>query len=322
VQLRAAQKTNARRARFRAPSGSASLRGLTAPLSAQVSGHEPNVVFLAEKANNLKGDAPTMLDTLTNLLLNHKIPVINAEKMSELLEYLFTTADNSIRVRTAEVAYRYEHAHRNGLDVFLACTLPLAETAAERRARRFTYPTDWQRESMYDGAVAAAIDVFQRSDAVAPGAEAFRHFLARALVRGVVRSFHTLPQGVARNSSQTITVRSRRAHRRFRNLVEERVIARNLLREVTGFRKLGEPLSATLKCIAALGPHRALKEQSYRAIDESAGWGQRQYVHVLDTAAIATAMRTSQATVDRNLTEVRTALHRALNPDGRLFLNH
>ena len=37
VQLRAAQKTKARRARFRARSGSASLRGLTAPLFAQPS---------------------------------------------------------------------------------------------------------------------------------------------------------------------------------------------------------------------------------------------------------------------------------------------
>jgi hypothetical protein len=50
VQLRAAQEPNARRARFRAPSGSASLRGLTAPLSAQPFAHETNVSFLAVKA--------------------------------------------------------------------------------------------------------------------------------------------------------------------------------------------------------------------------------------------------------------------------------
>ncbi len=263
-----------------------------------------------------------MLDTLTNLLLNHRIPAIDAGKMAELLQYLFTTAENPIRVRSAEVAYRYDRAHPNALDVFLASTLPLAETAAERRARKFTYPTDWQRESMYDGAVAAAIDVFQRSDAVAPGAEAFKHFLARALVRGVVRSFQTLPQGTAHSLSQRITVRSRRVHRRFRNLVEERTIAKILLREVTNFSRLHKPLSETLKCIAALGPHGALKEQSYRAVDESAGWGQRQYVHVLDTAAIAAVLRTSQETVDGNLMEARRALHQSLNADGRLFLSH
>ena len=263
-----------------------------------------------------------MLDTLTNLLLNHTIPAIDGGKMSELLQYLFTTAENPIRVRTAEVAYRYDHSHPNALDVFLACTLPLAETASERKARKFRYPTDWQRESMYDGAVSAAIGLFQRNDAIAPGQEAFRHFLARALVRGVVRSFQTLPQGAARGVSQRITVRSRGVNRRFRNLVEERTISRILLREVTDYSRLHKPLSATLKCIAALGPHGALKEHSYRAVDESAGWGQRQYVHVLDTAAIAATMRSSQETVDANLMEARRALHQALNADGRLFLNH
>ena len=185
--------------------------------------------------------------------------------MSELLQYLFTRAENPIRIQAAEVVYRYDRVHRNALDIFLACTLPLAETTAERRARKFTYPTDWHREMMYDSAVAAAIDVFQRNDGIAPGADGFRRFLARALVRRVVRSFHTLPQrSAARNSSHVINVRRMRQHGRFRNLVEERMVTRNLLREVTDFVQLRKPLSATLKCISALGPHGALKEQGFR----------------------------------------------------------
>jgi hypothetical protein len=115
-----------------------------------------------------------------NWRVNKKIPAINPMQMSELLQYLFSTAENAISVQSAEVAYRYDHTHRNALDVFLAATLPLAETVAERRARKFTYPTDWQREMMYDGAVASAIDVFRCNDTIAPGSEAFRHFLARA----------------------------------------------------------------------------------------------------------------------------------------------
>jgi len=322
VQLRAAQKTKARRARFRAPSGSASLRGLTAPLSAQPWGHETKVCFFGRKGQRtLKGDGP-MLETVNNLLVTHKIPSLDGAQMSELLHYLFTTAENPIRVRAAEVAYRYDHAHQNALDVFLASTLPLAETAAERRARKFTYPTDWHREMMYDGAVSAAIDVFQRNDAVPAGMDAFRHFLARALIRGVVRSFQTLPQHPARSLSQVITVRSRRRNRRFRNFVEERMIARNLLREVTSSHQLNEPLSATLKCVAALGPHGALKEKECRAVDESAGWGQRQYVHLLDTTGIAQSMGKTQQIVDRNLAEARTILQNAFNADGKLFLTH
>jgi hypothetical protein len=100
-------------------------------------------------------------------------------------------------------------------------------------------------------------------------------------VRGVIRSFQTFPQAaVTRSNSHVIKIR--RGHRRFRNLVEERMVTRNLLRELANSR-LPQPVSATLKCVAALGPHGALNERGRRAIDESAGWGQRRYVHLLDT---------------------------------------
>jgi hypothetical protein len=263
-----------------------------------------------------------MLDTVSNLLVTHKIPPLDGPQMSELLHYLFTTAENPIRVRTAEVAYRYDHAHQNALDVFLASTLPLAETAAERRARNFTYPTDWHREMMHDGAVAAAIEVFERNPDIPAGNDAFRHYLARAIVRGALRSFQTLPEYPARRPSQMFTVRRRRGRRRFRNFVEERMIARNLLREITNFQNLDASVVTTLKSLAALGPHGALQEKGYRAVDESAGWGQRQYVHVLDTTAIAQSMGKTPQIVERNLSEARTVLQKAFNADGRLFLTH
>ena len=99
-----------------------------------------------------------MLATVNNLLANKKIPPLDAVQMQDLLQYLFTTADKMLRIQVAEVVHRYDHDHPSALDVFLACTLPLAEKAARRRAHKlFLYPSDWQLELMYDGAVTAMI---------------------------------------------------------------------------------------------------------------------------------------------------------------------
>ena len=131
-----------------------------------------------------------MLDTVKNLLANKKIPPLDAVQMQDLLQYLFNTAEKMLRIQVAEVVYRNDHGHPNALDVFLACTLPLAEKAARRRAHKlFLYPSDWQLELMYDGAVTTMIDVFQRNYAVKPGTDRFRRYLVRALALGTVRSY-------------------------------------------------------------------------------------------------------------------------------------
>jgi hypothetical protein len=108
-----------------------------------------------------------IIDTLRNLLTHNKIPALDSLQMSDLLHHLFTTSEKAERIEVAEAVYRYDHGHPSALDVFLACTLPLAEKAARRRAHKvFIYPSDWQLELMYDGAVAAAIAVFQCNFAV------------------------------------------------------------------------------------------------------------------------------------------------------------
>jgi len=61
VQLCAAQKPKARRARFRAPSGSASLRRLTAPpCAASLANYETNVFYWPVKAQFSNGGTPHM----------------------------------------------------------------------------------------------------------------------------------------------------------------------------------------------------------------------------------------------------------------------
>ena len=131
-----------------------------------------------------------MLATVNNLLANKQIPPLDAVQMQDLLQYLFTTAEKMLRIQVAEAVYRDDHGHPSALDVFLACTLPLAEKAAHRRAHKlFLYPSDWQLELMYDGAVTTMIDVFQHNYAVRPGTDCFRRYLVRALALGTVRSY-------------------------------------------------------------------------------------------------------------------------------------
>ena len=108
------------------------------------------------------GAGVTMLDAVSGLLGSKKIPPLGAVQMSALLHYLFNAADPPLRFQIAEVVYRYDHDHPNAQDLFLACTLPSAEKAARRKAEKlFVHPSDWQVELMYDGAVAAAIEMFQ-----------------------------------------------------------------------------------------------------------------------------------------------------------------
>src|SRR6516165_8518182 len=128
-----------------------------------------------------------MLDTVNNLLVNTKIPALDAVQMSDLLQYLFSAAEKTLRIQVAEVVYRNDHDHPNALDIFLACTLPMAERASRSRAHRlFICPSDWQVELMYNGAVEAMIAVFQRNTVLRPGTDAFRRYVVRALALGTV----------------------------------------------------------------------------------------------------------------------------------------
>jgi hypothetical protein len=84
-----------------------------------------------------------MLHTVKDLLTNTTIPALDAVQMSELLQYLFSTDEETLRIQVAEVVYRNHHDHPNVLDVFLSCTLPMAEKAARSRAHRmFVCPSD------------------------------------------------------------------------------------------------------------------------------------------------------------------------------------
>ena len=129
-----------------------------------------------------------MLEATSELLSSKRIPQLDEVQMSALLHHLFKTRKRALRFQVAEVVYRSNHDHPNAQDVFLACTLPSAQIAAQRKAARlFVYPSDWQIEVMYDGAVGAAIEMFQTNPSLSDMPNAFRRYLVCAMSRGMLR---------------------------------------------------------------------------------------------------------------------------------------
>jgi hypothetical protein len=269
------------------------------------------------------GAGVALRDAVSELLGSKKIPPLDAVQMSALLHYVFNAADAPLRFQIAEVVYRYEHEHPNAQDLFLACTLPSAEKAARRKAEKlFVHPSDWQVELMYDGAVAAAIEMFQLNPTLSFIPDAFRRYVVRGLSRGMLRSYFMRDENNGiRPVGDVRAVRTRKTVAR--NTVEREIIVRELLDQVTNHPDLRPPVRATLQCIAALGPDYALKEHAYTASGDPDKWKrERDRRPILDPDAIAEAMGIQKRDVHRYLREARVILRQAFNPDGRLFQIH
>jgi hypothetical protein len=264
-----------------------------------------------------------MLETISDLLSSKKIPQLDEVQMSALLQHLFKIRKRALRFEVAEVVYRFDHDHPNAQDLFLACTLPSAQIAAQRKAARlFVYPSDWQIEVMYDGAVGAAIEMFRTNHPLAEIPNAFRRYLVHAMSCGMLRAYFMREEnrGV-RPIGDVMTIRTPKAV--VPNTIEREVIAKELLEQVTNWPYLRPPLRATLQCIAALGPDFALKEHAYTASGDPDKWKREWHRRpILDPDAIAEAMGIPKQDVHRYLCQARVILRQVFNPDGRLFLIH
>ena len=280
-------------------------------------GHTGSALRGAERNDGKPADAWT---ALVELLGSKKIPPLDAVQMLALLHYLYNAADRLLRFQIAEVVYRYDHEHPNARDLFLACILPSAEKAARRKAEKlFGQPSDWQVELMYDGAVAAAIEMFQLNPPLRSIPDAFRRYVVRGLSRGMLRSYFMREENSRiRPAGDVRGVRTRKAG--VPNTVEREIIARELLDQVTNYADLRPPVRATLQCIAALGPDFALKEHAYSASGDPDKWKrERGRRPILDPDAIAEAMGIPKRDVHRYLCQARVILRQAFNADGRLF---
>jgi hypothetical protein len=125
-----------------------------------------------------------MLDIVTKLISERKIPAPDEPQMEALPHHLFTATPRDTRIQMAEVACQYDREHPRAMDVFLASALPLAEQSARRRARISVHPSDLQIELMYGGAVEAVIAVFQSKSALQQEEKAFRRYLLRSIALG------------------------------------------------------------------------------------------------------------------------------------------
>jgi hypothetical protein len=269
------------------------------------------------------GAGVTILDAVSQLVGGRKIPPLDGVQMQALLHYLFSAADRPLRFQVAEAVYRYDHGHPNAQDLFLACILPSAEKAARRKAEKlFIQPSDLQVELMYDGAVTAAIEMFQLNPALSPIPNAFRRYVTRGLSRGMLRSYFMREENSRiRPIGDVKAVRTRKAVAP--NIIERDIIARELLDQVTNYPDLRPPVLATLQCIAALGPDFALKEHAYTASGDPDKWKRdRDRRPILDPAAIAEARGISKRDVHHHLREARVILREVFNADGRLFQGH
>ena len=276
------------------------------------------------KAGSTQGSAAvTVVDAVSELVGSKKIPPLGDLQMLALLHHVFNTAEPPLRFQIAEVAYRYDHNHPNAQDLFLACAVATAKKRARRKAEKlFVQPSDWQVELMYDGAVAAAIEMFKLNAPLSSTPNAFRRYFLRTLSRGMLRSYFRREENCGIRAAEDVrTVRTRKTV--LPNMIEREVIAKELLEQVTNYPNLRPPVLATLQCIAALGPDLALKEHAYTASGDPDKWKRnRDGRPILDPDAIAEAMGISKPDVHRYLREARVILRQAFNSDGRLFQFH
>jgi hypothetical protein len=259
-------------------------------------------------------------DVINDLIANDTIPELDEAQMSALTHYLFTSAAKPLRIAVAEIAYR-EYRHPNALGLFLACTLPLAQRTAQRKAEKiFVYPSDWQLECMYDGAVSALLTMYQRHAPLSSMTDAFRRYLYRTLSMGAIREYFRREEHVRITTVEDLANVSGPA-KPMRNTVEQDIITRELLEQVTSYCNLPACVRETLQCIADLGPEATIKAHAFTASGDSGKWkrvrGQRP---ILDPNAIAKARGISRGCVHRHLWEGRAVLRDVFNADGRLFL--
>lgn len=262
-----------------------------------------------------------------NLVLTRKIPALEPTQMLDLLQYMTKRASTQLRINVAEVAYRYHRDHASAFDLFLACVMPLAQRTAHRRAERFLFASEWQIETMYDGAVNLAIEMFQRAHPVGTADNAFRRYLLTTLKHGTSRAFVRQENFSTRTYANVERVRpfdnlrgTTTPRRIALNTVEDRMITRQLLAQVVGYTNLPGHLRAMLACIASLGPDLALKGHAYTASGDPDKWKrERGRRPILDPNAIAQAMGVTRRSVHVYLREARLVLREAFNADGKLF---
>jgi hypothetical protein len=264
---------------------------------------------------------PPVLATVDEMLTTKKIPALSGDEMEALSSYLYVLQDRDQRIAIAEIAF-LNHDDPQALNIFLACTIPMAQRMAKRKAERvFTHPTDWQLEAMYDGAVSNLLNMFEVHRSLQPFvSNPFQRYLMMTIIHGAMTAFRFRQEYWNIEGVEDVT-KFDRIKDRYRNPAERDVINRELLEQVTTFPHLMEDQARVLKTIAALGPEKALRHTNYY----QQGGDKTHHKHIqkrrsiLDLAGIANAMGVKKQKVKNLLKDTRRILRDVFNRDGRLF---
>jgi len=264
---------------------------------------------------------PSVLETINEMLTTKKIPALSGDEMEALSSHLYTLRDRDQRIAIAEIAY-LNHDDPQALNIFLACTLPMAQRMAERKAERvFTHPTDWQLEAMYGGAVSNLINMFEVHRPLQPFvSNPFQRYLMMTIIHGAMNPFRIRDEHWNIKSVEDVT-KFDRIGARYRNPAERDVINRELLEQITTFPHLMEEQARMLKTIATLGPEKALRQTNY--LHKGTCIAHRKHIQkrrsILDLAGIAHAMGVKKQKVKNLLKDTRQILRDVFNRDGKLF---
>jgi len=265
---------------------------------------------------------PPVLETVNEMLTTKKIPALSGDEMEALCSHLFALRDRDQRIAIAEIAY-LNHDDPQALNIFLACTMPMAERMAGNKAYRvLTHPTDWQLEAMYGGAVANLLTLFQAHRPLRVCVpNAFRRYLVMTILHGSMDAFRIHQANWHIKGVEDLAKFANVTDQR-RNPVERDVISRKLLDQVTTFPHLREEHARMLKTIAALGPEKALRHDNCywkNGIHSPLSKQVRRRRAMLDLPAIVEAMGVPYLKGQNLLKETRQILRGFFNYDGRLF---
>jgi hypothetical protein len=173
---------------------------------------------------------------------------------------------------------------------------------------------------MYDGAVTALLTMFQRHAPLSSVPDAFRRYLMRTLITGSVRDYFRRDENFKMNAVEDLAQVS--SCKPLRNGIEQDVITRELLEQVTQYPNLPPFVRKTLKCIADLGPDAALKTHAFTKSGDSAKWTRaRAGAPILDPIAVAKARGVSRLALHFQLWKARVVLRQVFNGDGKLFMS-
>lgn len=262
-----------------------------------------------------------MPPVINDLIATNKLPNLSKADRLEVTEYLFKWASTSVRIAVAEIAY-LNHKHPHARDVFLACTMPLAQRRSMRRAYNlFIHPTDWQLECMYNGAVMALLRIFQQPRKLRTIPDSFRRFLYNNLAWGAYQGYFGRYENWRTRTVNDISLVATQPLGS--NPLEQEMITRDLLEKITQYPLLRRALSKTLECIAELGPDGALSVHNSKKGGNPANWKEcRKSKPMLDMKAIAKVRGVSANAISNNLYMARHVLRIVFNGDGRLFQTH